>query len=97
MTRLVNGLKAVVSDLELPAALASSVAIEALFGEQPEGVMRALAREVHEADEGAGRAKKHVDEEQRKADDDDDDDDLRERFAVPRAQLAFVQHIRGEV
>ena len=49
VARLVNALRTVCGDLELPHALAQSVAIEALFGTQPQGVVHAIHREVDEA------------------------------------------------
>ena len=110
VARLVDGLRTVVGDLELPAALASSVAVEALFGDQPAGVQRSITREVSEAiaamqpqtmPKGGGGvaniAKKDGSKAKGGAADSgsDSDDDLRERFMVPRAQAAFVHRIRG--
>ena len=81
------------------------VAIEALFGTQPQGVVHAIHREVDEAN--AEMAKQPVksaaapppppDAKPKPADNDDDDefDELRERFGVPRLQAAFVNRIRG--
>ena len=110
VARIVSGLCAVVGDLELPAALASSVAIEALFGELPSGVMSAISREVDEAVEMMAPGYKPPVKEAKKkkaagfgafaggggSSDDSDSDDLREKFAVTRAQAAFVQRIRGK-
>lgn len=105
VARLVNALRTVCGDLELPHALAQSVAIEALFGTQPQGVVHAIHREVDEAN--AEMAKQPVksaaapppppDAKPKPADNDDDDefDELRERFGVPRLQAAFVNRIRG--
>lgn len=104
VARLVNALRTVCGDLELPHALAQSVAIEALFGTQPQGVVHAIHREVDEAN--AEMAKQPVksaaapppppDAKPKPADNDDDEfDELRERFGVPRLQAAFVNRIRG--
>ena len=107
VARAVNALRTVCGDLELPPALAQSVAIEALFGPQPQGVVNAIHREVEEANAEAAAAamggkaaaaqpKPSQPGANGQDDDDDEFDDLRERFGVVRLQAAFVNRIRGE-
>ena len=101
VARLVNAIGTVCGDLELPPALAQSVAVEALFGAQPQGVANAIHREVEEANaemalaSGKGPPPPSKPKATPADDDDDEFDDLRERFGVSRLQQAFVNRIRG--
>ena len=54
LARIVEALKEALGDLALPPALASSIAVEALYGEQGGRVLDIIAAELTAALEGAG-------------------------------------------
>lgn len=80
LARLVRGLRVVLEELALPPALASSIAVEALYGEQPGGVLARVAAELTAA-EGMSSA---------------DEAPGTETDAVRRARAAFVRRIHGD-